>query len=111
MFPIESNPAPGPRPTASPRPISPRRLEANRRNAKLCTGPRTEEGKKRSRLNASHGITAQVDILPDEERAAAEAFCKGFADEYAEYAPTSMHERLLVRAIAEDYWRINRPGS
>ena len=40
-----------------------RRIEANRRNAQLSTGPTTEEGKKRSRQNAvRHGLTAETVI-------------------------------------------------
>ena len=41
------------------KPISQRKLEANRRNAQLSTGPRTEEGKARSsRNNWKHGRTS-----------------------------------------------------
>jgi hypothetical protein len=48
--------------------ISTAKLEANRRNAKKSTGPRTEEGKRRSSLNAmKHGLTARIPILPDED--------------------------------------------
>ena len=51
--------------------ISQARLEANRRNAKKSTGPRTEEGKRRSSLNAiTHGMTARIALLPDEDQAA-----------------------------------------
>ncbi len=41
---------------------------ANARNAKKSTGPRTKEGKKRSAMNAmTHGLTARIAILPDED--------------------------------------------
>lgn len=40
---------------------SQRKIEANRRNASRSTGPRSAEGKARSRLNAvSHGLSAQL---------------------------------------------------
>jgi hypothetical protein len=62
--------------TDEPKPISknpnpmtsPRQVEANRRNARLSTGPVTEKGKKRSRRNAlRHGLTAEtiIDALED----------------------------------------------
>src|ERR1700734_3275570 len=42
-------------------------IEANRRNAQRSTGPRTEEGKNRSRLNAlDHGCRANILVLPTE---------------------------------------------
>jgi hypothetical protein len=41
--------------------ISIQRLEANRRNALRSTGPKTEHGKQRSRVNAvRHGLTAET---------------------------------------------------
>src|SRR5262245_19936222 len=44
--------------------ISIRRLAANRRNAKLSTGPRTQFGKGRVRWNAlGHGLTAKRLVL------------------------------------------------
>ncbi len=86
--------------------LSPKRLAANRRNAQFSTGPRTEQGKKGARLNASrHGITGQVRLLPDAERRAVEAFC---APIIASFAPANGDEIQLVRNIAEAQWRLNR---
>ena len=43
---------------------SQRRIEANRRNALRSTGPRTQDGKARSRLNAvKHGLSASLPAL------------------------------------------------
>jgi hypothetical protein len=65
---VDSAPAPA-APDATPkRPVSERRLAANRANAQKSTGPRTPEGKSRSALNATrHGILSQVLHLPEEE--------------------------------------------
>jgi len=47
------------------RPISERRLQANRANAQRSTGPRTEAGKAASRRNAlKHGILSRTVDLP-----------------------------------------------
>ncbi len=44
-----------------------KRTAANRRNAQMSTGPRTEEGKSRSRRNAvKHGILAPHSTSPRE---------------------------------------------
>src|SRR5947199_9660187 len=41
--------------------VSEARISANRRNAQLSTGPKTEEGKRRSRANAiKHGLCAST---------------------------------------------------
>jgi hypothetical protein len=42
-------------------------MEANRRNAQKSTGPRTDEGKNRSRFNAlDHGCRSRILVLPAE---------------------------------------------
>jgi hypothetical protein len=46
---------------------SSRRIGANKQNAKKSTGPRTEQGKAVSRLNAlQHGILSGELVLPGE---------------------------------------------
>ena len=53
--------------------VSAAKLEANRRNAQKSTGPRTEEGKDRSKLNAvKHGMRAETLVLLDEDPQALE---------------------------------------
>jgi hypothetical protein len=45
-------------------------IEANRRNARLSTGPRTEQGRRASSINAlRHGLTAQHVTVFDETEA------------------------------------------
>jgi hypothetical protein len=52
-----------------------RQIEANRSNALRSTGPKTEDGKRRSRRNAvRHGLTAETIILALEDIENYEAF-------------------------------------
>ena len=47
--------------------ISPRKLAANRANARRSTGPRTREGKRRSSRNAlKHGLSVRIAADPAE---------------------------------------------
>ena len=83
-----------------------RQIEANRRNARLSTGPVTEEGKKRSRRNAvRHGLTAEtvIDALEDAEDYA--AFEMAIT---ADYEAQSAVERELVLRLASLLWRLRR---
>jgi hypothetical protein len=42
-------------------------IKANQENAKKSTGPKTEEGKQRSSMNAmTHGIFSKIPLLPGE---------------------------------------------
>jgi hypothetical protein len=83
-----------------------RQIEANRRNARLSTGPVTDEGKKRSRWNAvRHGLTAEtvIDALEDAtDYAAFETAIK------ADYDPQTAVERELVLRLASLLWRLRR---
>ena len=83
-----------------------RQFEANRRNSLRSTGPRTEQGKQRSRQNATkHGLTAHtvVDVL--EDPAAYRAF---ETQVLADYLPASTIERELVTRLASLLWRLRR---
>jgi hypothetical protein len=83
-----------------------RQIEANRHNARLSTGPVTEEGKKRSRQNAvRHGLTAEtvIDALEDAEDYAAFEMAVT-----ADYDAQSAVERELVLRLASLLWRLRR---
>ena len=48
--------------------LTSKRAEASRHNALKSTGPRTPEGKKRSKFNAlKHGLSAKTLVLPGED--------------------------------------------
>jgi hypothetical protein len=83
-----------------------RQIEANRRNARLSTGPVTEEGKKKSRQNAlRHGLTAEtvIDALEDAEDYAAFEMAVT-----VDYDAQSAVERELVLRLASLLWRLRR---
>src|ERR1700735_2472726 len=84
-------------------------MEANRRNAQLSTGPRTEAGLKISSLNAvRHGLTSRVVVLPSEDLSA----YKKFSDEFlAGLAPETFPETQCAQTIIDTQWRLNRVRS
>ncbi len=85
---------------------SQKQIEANRRNALLSTGPRTEEGKQTSRQNAlKHGLTAETVIVGIEDTAAYAAFEQQIL---AENDPQSALEHELALRIASLLWRLRR---
>jgi len=70
------------------------------------TGPATEAGKHRTRLNAyRHGLTGQICIFAPEERAAFDHHCDGIREALA---PVGALELDLAQSIAEDRWRLKR---
>lgn len=87
-------------------PISPKQLEANRRNARLSTGPRTPEGKARAAYNGFKSpFTGLTTIMSEEDRIAQLEFVTAYV---AELAPQGLVELNLARTIALDSFRINR---
>ncbi len=78
----------------------------NRANAQHSTGPRTEDGKQRSALNAlTHGLTARTAVLPSEDLAAYQNHCRQFRDDQR---PKGAVEIQIVQELADISWRLNR---
>lgn len=89
--------------------ISDQQLEANCTNALLSTGPKTEEGRQRSRANARrHGLTGQVTTMDEEDRAAHDQFSAALIQNLA---PEGAMETQLAQRIATDSWRLNRASA
>ena len=86
---------------------SDRRVEANRRNAQLSTGPRTLEGKARVAQNrTTHALTSRSHIiLPGEDP---NAFDGLLAALMAEHAPATETESHQVELLAHNQWRLRR---
>jgi hypothetical protein len=85
---------------------SKKQIEANRRNAKKSTGPKTPAGKARSAQNAiKHGLTSRRVVLADENEA---QFNELRMNLHEDLAPQSQLETLLVNRIAAQQWRLAR---
>jgi len=83
-----------------------KQVDANRLNALKSTGPKTSEGKERSRCNAiRHGLTAETVIVGFEDAGDYEAF---EATVIADYNAESAVERELVLRLASLLWRLRR---
>ena len=84
-------------------------FEANRQNAQKSTGPRTKNGKRRSRLNAlRHGLAAETVVEALENPA---SYKKLQSAVVAHYAPQSAVEHELVLRLASLLWRLRRATS
>jgi hypothetical protein len=72
---------------ANPEP-SPARLAANRANAQLSTGPKTDQGKAAVRLNAvKTGLTGQTVFLPSDDAALYQAQILAYEKQFNPSAP------------------------
>jgi hypothetical protein len=79
---------------------------ANQANAQLSTGPKTEEGKNKSKLNAwRHGLTGQTVIMPQEDLKAYLAFRE---EQLAELEPANAIESQIAQRIINIQWRSDR---
>jgi hypothetical protein len=85
------------------------RAAVNKANAQHSTGPRTEAGKQRSKMNAfRHGLTGQTVVLPAEDHAAYERHSQSFLDEYQ---PQGATETQLAQSLIDTSWRLNRAAA
>ncbi len=77
-------------------------IEANRENAKLSTGPKSEAGKAAAALNNTrHGLAGAFRVLPTERQS---DFDKLVAILRDEHQPATFTEATLVEAMAQHHW-------
>jgi hypothetical protein len=101
----------GPEPVVESQPtkaVSPRKIEANRRNAQRSTGPKTPEGKAKSSQNSiTHGIFTKQFLIgaAPETIAEVEALAAGIQEHYQ---PVGMVEEILVQKIVVETARYGR---
>jgi hypothetical protein len=85
---------------------TPAQIQANRRNARLSTGPRSVEGKAASRFNAlKSGIQAKSQVIPGEDPAELEELAAGY---HREFHPATPLERFLVDSLVNSEWQLRR---
>jgi hypothetical protein len=77
-------------------------IQANRENAKLSCGPKTEIGKAVSALNNTrHGLTGAFRVLPSESQSEFDALLAAFRQEHQ---PETLTETTLVEAMTQHHW-------
>ena len=86
--------------------LSEARLNANRANAQHSTGPKTDEGKAKSSMNAvKTGLTGRTVLLPSDDAA---IYQQHLDRHFAELAPATDKEKALVQTVADTEWRLLR---
>jgi len=86
--------------------LSQKQLDANRRNAQLSTGPKTETGKAIVARNATtHGLLARHSVIKGELQEEFDAF---HAEIFADMQPVGMLEIVLLDKIVTSLWQQQR---
>src|SRR5580704_7105284 len=81
-------------------------IEANRRNSKRSTGPVTQGGKNRSKLNALvHGCRAEILVLPSEDSDLFEDRSRTWR---LSLKPRNAAEEYMVNRMASLAWKGER---
>ena len=87
-------------------PRGPRPLPGGPGSPRVATGPRTMQGKERSKHNAlKHGIFSKVALLKGESKTEFDSFLDGLR---ADYQPEGTLEDVLVEKLATVLWRQRR---
>jgi hypothetical protein len=96
-----------PEPHARKRPVSERKILANRKNALRSTGPKTERGKRAVSRNAiTHGLLArEVVITAGDGEESLEEFHELVEQMWNCYQPVGVVEEMLVQIIVVTLWR------
>ena len=85
---------------------SEKQIAANRANARRSTGPNTNDGKSRSRMNAwKHGLRAEKVVIAGEDAEDLQAIQRAL---WEEHQPEPGMESLLVERLAHYAWRMRR---
>lgn len=83
-----------------------KQVRANQNNSKKSTGPQTQNGKERSKLNArKHGLFSEVCVLPDEDLERFNEFANSMRQNLS---PVGDLEDLFVDRIISSSWRLRR---
>jgi len=82
------------------------RLNANRANAQFSTGPRTDEGKAKSSMNAvKTGLTGRTVLLPTDD---IHAYYDNRDRLFLRFTPATDDEKALTQSISDTEWRLLR---
>ena len=93
-------------PKPKKQPVSEKKRLANQRNAQKSTGPKTPEGKARSKLNALlHGFFCQEVIILKEDQPLYKALRREMIHDLK---PQKLIELGMVDKIVECYWKMRR---
>ncbi len=83
-----------------------KQIEANRRNSRGSTGPRTRTGKAESKMNAmKHGLLAEQVVVRGEDPV---EFAGVLESLIGEFQPQGPLEEQLVERVAACMWRLRR---
>jgi hypothetical protein len=94
-------------PTGRPETISDARLDANRANAQHSTGPKTEEGKAKSSMNAvKTGLTGRTVLLSTDD---AIIYQHHLDRNFTEFSPATDKEKALVQTMLAEQAPTGRP--